>query len=987
VAAPKTIVDIPLAAGLATKDDPRAMSAPGLSVCEDVQFDELGGIQTRPQFQAITDAAGNTIADIRKLAAYGDELVAFSKDKFWSYAGGDGLWTQRAEYLAVKVEEQPRFVTTAEQFDCDRAELGGVTMYCWSETTPSGTSSYVAAIDTLTGSVKLAPTSIKSGATRPRLMVSTNKIFLLSVVAATPAIWVRAYDPSDLSSAETSTTLSAMVSYDVVVDPDTPTEIIVAVSRAGTGYTIANYTETPAVSGSVTNARTSDGAISVASTTGGTQRVCVTYSNGTALTSDILDDDFADVSASIAVATLSFSTLGQVTNVHGGDGKFYLFWTVGDVGGQLSHVTLTDAGSLGTEALMPYAALASHAFLYDSNVYVWSTFAETSLGDLVAQLQNSYFLLRYDFLIAAKAVAATAAGDPSNFGALPTVALTAAGGYSWCGAHRRIIPLGQEQSGYSARSLTDITATFDSDEARRTALLGETLYISGGFLAQYDGANVTEAGFHVFPHGLTLTETAGSLTGTFNWKASFAWTNAKGETERTTTTTIQANTLSTQQCNVAGNNLTITAKQGAAGEVAIEYWRQIDAAPVGAPFYLVTSKDPAVTGVDNSYIENVATTANSTSFIDDYSDAVLISKETFPENGGLTLASLPSPAATIVVSTQDRLIVAGVPGNPHRVVYSKLRGSGEVAAFNDALFLDLPPAGGKITAIDFLNETMIVFKETAIYAVPGDGFDNNGGGQNYGPARLLDSDVGAISAEGVVLTPKGLLFKSSKGWFLLNHGWQASYIGSPVDAYDSDTIVSCEAMASQHQVRCVSSARTIVWDYLVNQWGVWTTTAVDAVMWDGTHHLVNSAADGVLAQASTYDGAGDLPGLDIETGWIKLGQLQGFKLVRRILILGEYLGAHDLRVRVAYNYNETASGPTWVDDKAWTVSPTTVNGPLQVEHGPSRPKCESIKIRITAQAIGVTTHPITQALNLTGLSLEVALRKSAFAGLPAAQKQ
>jgi hypothetical protein len=90
---------------------------------------------------------------------------------------------------------------------------------------------------------------------------------------------------------------------------------------------------------------------------------------------------------------------------------------------------------------------------------------------------------------------------------------------------------------------------------------------------------------------------------------------------------------------------------------------------------------------------------------------------------------------------------------------------------------------------------------------------------------------------------------------------------------------------------------------------------------------------------------------------------------------------------VAYNYNETSAGPVWVDDKAWTVSPTTVNGPLQVEHGPSRPKCEAIKIRITAQAIGVTTHPITQALNLTGLSLEVALRKSAFAGLPAAQKQ
>ena len=31
-----------------------------------------------------------------------------------------------------------------------------------------------------------------------------------------------------------------------------------------------------------------------------------------------------------------------------------------------------------------------------------------------------------------------------------------------------------------------------------------------------------------------------------------------------------------------------------------------------------------------------------------------------------------------------------------------------IASFNDFLFVELPPAGGAITAIDFLNETMIV---------------------------------------------------------------------------------------------------------------------------------------------------------------------------------------------------------------------------------------------------------------------------------------
>lgn len=1027
MANPKDIVDIPLASGLATKEDSRAMEAPGLSVCEDVQFDEIGGIQTRPQFQAITDSASNTIADIRKIEAYGDELIAFSKDKLWSYSSGDGLWTQRAEHLAVKVEENSRFVTTGDQFDCDRAELGGITMYCWSETTPSETTSYVAAIDTVSGSVKLAPTEIKSGTTKPRLLVSTNRIFLVSIHLAGADLWVRAYDPSDLSSTETSTGLSSLVSFDAIVDPVTPTEIIVAVSRAGSGYTIANYTETPAVSGQLSKAASSaDDAISVASNTS-TQRVAVTFTSGTAVKTDILDADFADVSMGVATGTAANSNVSHVASTWDATNSYFVvFWTAlegsgGSTSGNFYVETnsVTAAGTPGTESTILWrCGIASQPFVHDGNVFLWTVFAGVSQGDLVAQLQNTYFLIRADGLVVAKAAHNSASGFITK-GQLASVQDLGSNKFALCGGIRRIIPLGQGQKGYAARSPQDLVIEFDTNDARRTVKLGETLYVASGLLQQYDGVNLTEVGFNQFPWYIQPTSgAAGLLTGTYNYKMSWSWHNAKGEFERSSTATVESVTLTSEKGGITSTPLHVTAKTGSAGEAASEYWRQIDAAPVGAPYYLVTSKDPAATG-DNAYIENAPMAAVDVSFDDNLVDADLVKREPFPENGGLTLASVSPPPACIIAGTQDRIMLAGIPGKPHTVAYSRIRAAGEVASFNEFLSVDLPPTGGKITAIDFLNETMIVFKESAIYALGGDGFDNNGGGQNYGPARLLDSDVGAISAEGVVLTPKGLLFKSSKGWFLLNHGWQAGYVGGPVDEYDSDTIVSCEAMESQHQVRCVSTTRTLVWDYLVNQWGVWTTSAVDAVVWGGVHHLVNSAADGVLAQASTYSGSGDLPGLDIETGWIKLGQLQGFKLIRKILVLGEYLDEHDLRIRVAYNYAETASGPTWVDDKVW--APVTVvalpraaeddqarvaedddpriaeggantsilaaNEPLQMVHGPSRPKCESIKIRITAQAPEATSHPITQALNLTGLSLEVALRKGAYGGLAVAYKQ
>lgn len=981
----RQVIDIPLIGGLDTKADSRAMQPPGLTVCSDVQFDEVGGLQTRPQFQAITDAAGNTIADIRKLAVYQDELVAFSKDKLWSYSSGDGLWTERAEYLAVKVDEEPRFVTTAEQFDCDRVEKDGIAMYCWTETTQSGTASYVAAIDVATGSVKLSPTEIKSGATRPKLVATTNKICLVFAVLATPAVWVRMYDPSDLTSSELGTTLTGMIGFDVTQDPNTPASVIVATSR-GTQYSVHRFSETPGISAVSTKARTADGAVFVAVGTADTA-VCVGYSVGTAVRADILNSSLVDQTIN-SILTAYSSTVNQITGAYNGSGVCRIFASSNESTGNASFGVQTGSvdndGNSGTPvAFVNRCGVASKAFEHDGSVYVWVAFAQVSVGDLVAQLQNSYFLYREDGLLVAKAVSATAGGFSVSEGYLPSVQELAANSFAWCGIGKGIIAMGQGQKGYSARSPRDVVFEFDSNEARRSAELGKTLYISGGQLMQFDGTSLVEVGFHVYPWDTgALPNGAGTPNGTHNYHESYSWRNAKDEQERGTAVSIFDASPVSQKVDLTGSPLHITAKTGIAGEVAIEFWRQVDAAAIGAPSYLVTSKDPAATG-DNGYVENAPATMALATVTDNLSDANLVKLETWPENGGLSLESLAPPAASIVVATQGRLVIAGIPGHPDRIGYSKLRGTGEIVSFND-LYADLPSEGGDVTAIGFLNETLIVFKEHAIYALPGDGYDNNGGGQNYGPARILNSDVGALNAESVALTPKGLVFKSAKGWFLLNHGWSAVYIGGAVAGYDSETVLSVSSMEDQQQVRFQTASRVLVWDYLVNQWSSWSLSgSVDGVVWNGVHHLVNTAADGIIAQADTHSGAGDLPQLDIETGWLKFAGFAGFKKLRRMYLLGEFLGAHNLRIRVAYDYDET-----WVQDKRWTATPTTVNGPLRAEHCFAPQRCQAIKVRITAEATtGDLDLPTTKALNLTALSFWLGIKPGAWRGLPVAQKQ
>lgn len=985
---PFQTIDIPLG-GLNTKPDDYLIDPPGLAVLKDGQFDDVGGIQTRPQYQAILDSASNTIADIRKVAVYGDELVAFSKDKLWSYASGDGLWTERADYLAVKLDETPRFVTTGDQFDCDRAELGGVTMYCWSETTPSGTTSYVAAIDTATGAVKKSPEALPVPSVRCRLTATSGRVHLTYIEGT--QLRVRSYNPATLTYSTSSRTAAANATLDVIVDPSDATMILVAVGLA-TKYELLRYDETATLDGSTTRTVTVSGAVAIAALSASV--VAIGYNNGTAIKADIIDMDplavggfLVQVAVDIAVGTASSAAVNQISLAHDG-AEFRAFWSAGETttstGWPLETNTFSNAGTPGTESsLVLRCGLASRAFVHDSEVFVWAAFAAASEGDLVGQLQNSYFLVRSDGLIVAKAVPTQAGGFSVSQGYLPNVQSLGAGAWAWCGQYRRIIPLGEKQKGYEAKSLQDIVLQFDSDEARRVAQLGSTLYIAGGLVAQYDGQNVVELGFHTFPFALTIVPAAGTglAEASYNWLQTWEWPNAVGEVDRSTTATIYTDgpfASPNLQANIQAVQLNLTAKVNATAKI----WRTVGDAAVSAPFFLVTSKDPASTG-DNDYIENDPTAYFTSTFSDELADDALIKREPYPENGGLTLENLSPPAASIILATQDRLLLAGIPGNPHRLVYSKLRGQGEVAAFHDALYLDLPPDGGPITALGFLNETLIIFKETAIYAVPGDGFDNNGGGQNYGPARILNSDVGAESAEAVALTPKGLLFKSSKGWYLLNHGWSASYVGGPVCDFDDLAVQSISVMESQHQVRCAVWQKTLVWDYLVDQWSEWTVANVDALVWNGTHHYINGTDNGLIAQASTHTGAGDLPQLDIETGWIKLAGLQGYKLLRHLMFLARYNGLHRIRVRVAYDYDDT-----WIDDKVHTPTTTTAGEVIQFRHSTKRRRIQAFKVRLTAVAVGSLDAPVTKAFDLVGISANVKIIEGKqYRRLPKTRKQ
>ena len=979
-------IRIPLAFGLQQKNDPRSLLLPALSRCVDVQFDEIGGIQTRHPYQA-----KGTLTNCRRLAGNGPELVGFTTTGLSSWSPALGAWASRGTHLAIHTDEETVFGNASDQTDCDRAELDGVIWYSWTENADGF--GYCAAVDAETGAVLMPRTVLSTQIRTPRLVALATKVLLIAQDSTGLYFWtLDPATPTTIGSATGIITsgLGATTFYDVCQVGTSDTAILAARRSTTTSYSLATITAAGVVT-ATTVARDCTGAIAVSVPPGGTQ-VQVIRANGTNVQGDLITiSGWVDVYTAQAIGTTPTNPAQVIAACHrsvqnSGEYRCYAFWSSDETssGGSdwySSSNWAGTSGTLGTAAVFKRRwAPRARAFDRSGEVYVWgASFGASEFDPFGSRtaLQSSYFLLRDDGFLAAKAVTNTAgagAGGASNDGNgwLPGCQDLGGGSFAFAGMTCRVIKTESGSVQFAARSPRDVTFTFDSNKARRTARIGSTLYIAcAEGLLQYDGANITEVGFHQAPWYIVATEdTTGAIVvnGTYAYKFSWRSANAKGETERSTSAAVGSVTVASQPAQIVlagAEPLYLTHKTS----VAWEAWRTAVDPTADAAFYRVTADDPTDTTNPNRYVTNDTSLGALPTVNDGYTDTVLTTQEEHPEDGG-SLENMQFPPCSIVVANADRLFVAGVAGSPHTVMYSKRRGAGEVVAWNDALQFTVPREGGDITALAFLNETLIVFKETAIYAVTGDGLDNAGGGQPFGAPRQLSADVGAESQEAVAFTPGGLVFKSRKGWQLLNRGWAVDYIGGPVSDYDDEEVLAVHVLEKQHQIRCLTATRALVFDYLVQQWSEWTIVdGVHACMWDGTYHYATAA--NVYGERTDFTGLNY--GFDIETAPIPLSGIQGFGRVWTIEVLGEYQGTGGIRFRLAAN-----DSVSYFQDKTWPPSgyvAPSVGEAIEIEHRPSRQEMRSLKIRMTATGIASGEDTLWAPHKLTSLALEVGVER------------
>lgn len=460
----------------------------------------------------------------------------------------------------------------------------------------------------------------------------------------------------------------------------------------------------------------------------------------------------------------------------------------------------------------------------------------------------------------------------------------------------------------------------------------------------------------------SLTSTSGSLsTGSYQYSVVWKWTDRNGQIYRSAPSVA---ITATQGGSNGYNSLVICCPaitNKAFADVYVELYRT---AANGVEFNQVTSFPAG--GVTKTWSGTVSRVA----YYDNASDASIAANGILYTNGGI-LENYNIGACNSVSYFKERLM-ATPTDDSLAVYYSKSNVPGEPVNFTAEEFFRVDADPGGIVATSSMDDKEVVFKNSKIYVLAGDGANDLGQGSTLSPPQLIASDVGATDPNSVILYPGGLLFKSDKGIYQLDRSLGVQYIGSPMEQYNSNKISGAVLMDSITEIRFMLSDSSVgmIYNYFFNRWDITSNYQCDsACIWQ--NNLVLGANSGIVSveSANYYDlttsGGTSSYSLYIETPWLKLKGIQDFQRILQLMLLGEWLSAHTLSVNISYDYNSSSSDTFTFDA---TSQPT---GAYQFRVFPKVQKCEAIKIKITENP-GAGTQ---QGLIVNELGASVGLKR------------
>lgn len=942
----KQVMQMSVNGSLDTKTDERNVLPTDWLELENIRFSLSKAFIKRYGYVVFTNNVLNSSTKInsgKALATFNDELLRYDINNLYSYAKSEFKWVNKGITKYALSSDYSVASNGFKLLNPCHYTLSGLTIYAYEKNGISSTDIEYRVIDNDTGSV-LFTGNITNG-TIPFVAGIYGTFFIFYYNAG--AVLFRTVNfgnPSAISPATPVLTVSS-AAYDVS-QIGTRTYIV---GPAATGLSAAWVNPDSTVAGpvSIADADTYN-RVSVAAeganirfvygnTAAAPVKTILYTANLTAPVHTALTLEAAALVTSVSsIQSPTIAAQSQLYASIASNPYELKRYDVGVAGTLISSVTTFNQASLQSKLQVldgkVYFALSKNSS-YIATGPVYQPFRTYFIGSEDGQLLNKFTL---------------DAGAFRNGATLPNLNLEGQS-LAFAGAEAA-----QIQSNFSSMNITvpttvkKFSADFNNLNNYFDAQLSNNLHIAGGILKMYDGDAVVEHNFlETPPMPVFVSETGTGAVlpnGTYQYIAVYKWADKWGQIHRSTTSLPLTYTVAAgpQKPTISVNTLTLTQKTN----VIIEVYRtEVN----GTIFYLhsynyadVIKNDPTV---------------ESITFTDTMSDAELINNEILYTTGGV-LDNVAANSSKFVVTYKGRLFTLMSDG--YTLQYTKARNQNEPAEFASEFQINLDARGGVGTTLAAMDDNLIIFKKQALFAMNGQGPNNLGENDDYRPPTLITSDAGCIDANSVVVTPVGLMFKSSKGIYLLDRNLQVSYIGAPVAVYNNLTITSATLLPKNNEIRFTTdSERQLVYDYYERKWGTDTNiNAADSVLFDDLYHYIRTDGEVMQETPGLYSDNGSYISCKVTSSWLSLAGLQGFERFYQLMVLGAYKSKHVLKVKFAYDYN-----PSWTAEA--TVNASELSTPAygdgyygsnvygntfplyQFRIFPNRQKCESFKFSIS----------------------------------------
>lgn len=958
------------------KTDPKQILPGELLVLENGTFISDQQIVTKDGSTALTRSKlfGGTLSTGSAIGTLNDSLVLLDGTTVFSYGETQASWAEKGSKLSSSIQDFPVGTLAGASAPAGVLHSSGMELITWFETSSGGSQRFrYAYVDTSNNTVSYSTRVIAqvSGdlvnlVNITPLVFGTNFSLLLESRGTYNRIGRGTLPVTPTQTAPTQTTLISLSTTTVapVKFVQTATDFYVLYDNTSGYPTIAKYNSSYVLQGSAVVLESATFTSSTLILDSFTNRLWAVWSNGTDLKATLLDSSLNTIATLSQLATGAYVRMAGVASAAN---TIVLYTELADALWSPStapNTNIIQRNTLSYDGVIGF----SLGFTVYRGVTLGSVPVLNADGNIytvlarVSPLQSTAFIMSFK-------------PSDSTFGIV--------GKYAWLkGNSNYSITVGASvsylppispvqlnsttlllphilQNNTTISNGVIITSNYNVNQAvfqigpkPDLVELGNDLHMTGGISTIYDGKSVVETGFNLFPETVVLTKasTTGFISnGTYSVVALYEWTDNSGNLWRSSPSTPTSITVTsgttTNVIDAIVEPLSLTAKQF---EVSIVVYRTVN----GGTIYYRAGRT-----LQNPTGGNVITMTAA--------DANITGNEQLYTTGG-EVENIAPPAFSSITSFKNRLIGINAE-NPLEWWYSKQVIQGYPVEFSDLFTQVMDQRGGPITVVSTMDDKLIFFKEYNIFYVIGDGPSPSGSNNDFSYPQIITTDsVGCIDRDSVVLIPNGLMFKSRKGIYLLDRGLGCSYIGAPVEDFNSQTVVSSLVVPNTTQVRfSLSSGDVLMYDYLYNKWSVFPDIdAVDSVIYSDKYTILKSTGLVLEETHGVYGQNGAVIPLTLETGWLSLANLQGFQRLKEFLILFESASDATMVVKLYKDFEET-------EFQTDTIPVTGSSERFQFTIFPQIQKCEAMKVRIAYTPSAVTSS----GLSISALALTVGIKK------------